>query len=116
MSAWHPADGWMLMSLSADPRPLRALISQIDHHMHLTPNREELEGGLGRLEAAGLVAIDGDGIRRTAEGEALVATAGRGAADWHVATERVRAALQRRECPEPPGYRLRHAEYSAALS
>jgi hypothetical protein len=115
VNEWDPADGWVLMSLP-DPRPLRALISQMDHHMHLIPNRDELEGGLGRLEAAGLVAIDADEIRRTAEGEALVATAGRGAANWYVATDRVRAALQKLECPQSCGYRLTHAEYEAALS
>ncbi|GAA4361293.1 hypothetical protein [Angustibacter luteus] len=73
--AWRFADAWVLtaVTISQHPCDLVDLVAAADAVNHAIVTEAEVESSVGRLAAAGLLAIDGDDrFALTGEGAALV--------------------------------------------
>lgn len=87
------------MGLGKQAAPLHRVIAQMDALNHAIPGRDELEDGLRALVGGGFACKQSEGFRLTTAGEQLVTAAGGKTRDWHLAWDRVRAALEEQPYP-----------------
>ena len=112
----HRSSSWVLMGLTAEPRPLRDVIAYMDALEHAVPLQEELDAGLRELVAAGLAVVDGDRFGLTPAGAELVERASGSTREWQTAFRRVDAALQAlADPPALPDWRLSRELYDGAV-
>lgn len=105
------------MGLARDPQALDSVIGQMDAINHAIPMREELEEGLGRLTAAGLMSVSGGEFRLTQAGLDLVREASGSRRSWHAAWDQVESALESTEYPAalPSGWEIAEETYDEAV-
>jgi hypothetical protein len=78
------SDAWLLLAIgfaaSQRPASLGSVIATADGIQHAVITRDELNGGIGRLERAGYITYDQDGLTVTALGLTLFLESARGGA------------------------------------
>lgn len=127
----HPwSDAWLLlaagMPLDGAEVPLAGLLQRADGIQHAVATFDEVDGGLARLQAAGLLTVHAGAVSLTAAGVALVREAATDRGSLHQWQDAIVGALgakpwsavhtpaqSRRDPALPPA--LTPAEYEAAL-
>ena len=75
---WGPSDSWLLVAIAAAGGRHRATLVEVvgvaDMINHAIMNVDEIEGGIRRLEGAGLVTVEHHDVGLTGTGRDLVAT------------------------------------------
>jgi hypothetical protein len=117
--SWGFGDAWLLLAVqmtgSEASHPLRYVIGTADYINHAIPSKLEVSTSVGRLSAAGLLAVDGEELAVTPKASALFFAAREGGS-MHDALDRLRSDLKQLPVPSAStGARLPPDAYDRAL-